>query len=54
MPYVDFDADRFEHDVGLVNRRAQILPVSATRGDGLDEWLDWLAPTRQVAATLTT
>ncbi|HEV7192375.1 MAG TPA: hydrogenase nickel incorporation protein HypB [Jatrophihabitantaceae bacterium] len=44
LPYVDFDLDRFTHDVGLVNRRAHIVTLSATRGDGLDEWLHWLAP----------
>jgi hydrogenase nickel incorporation protein HypB len=42
MPYVDFDLSRFERDVGLVNPRAEILPISATRGDGLAAWLAWL------------
>jgi hydrogenase nickel incorporation protein HypB len=43
LPYVDFDVARFEHDVRLVNPRAEILHVSATRGDGLATWFDWLA-----------
>ena len=42
LPYVDFDTGRFEHDVGLVNPAAPILQVSATRGDGLRDWYDWL------------
>lgn len=42
LPYVDFDVERFEHDVALVNPAARILHVSATRGDGLDVWCDWL------------
>lgn len=42
LPYVDFDLARFEHDVGLVNHRAEIMRLSATRGDGLTEWLEWL------------
>lgn len=43
LPYVDFDVDRFEHDVRLVNPAAEILHVSATRGDGIPYWLGWLA-----------
>ena len=42
LPYVDFDVARFERDVSLVNHGADIIRVSATRGDGLDGWLDWL------------
>jgi hydrogenase nickel incorporation protein HypB len=42
LPYVDFDLQRFEHDVRLVNRNAPIVQVSATRGDGLDEWRAWI------------
>ncbi|MEO6500370.1 MAG: hydrogenase nickel incorporation protein HypB [Jatrophihabitantaceae bacterium] len=42
LPYVDFDVARFSHDVALVNRDAAILEVSATRGDGLDRWHEWL------------
>jgi hydrogenase nickel incorporation protein HypB len=45
LPYVDFDVARFERDVRLVNPRADILHVSATRGDGLPGWFDWLANT---------
>jgi hydrogenase nickel incorporation protein HypB len=43
LPYVDFDVDRFAHDVAVVNRGAAILDVSATRGDGLDGWYRWLS-----------
>ncbi|MCW2539940.1 MAG: hydrogenase nickel incorporation protein HypB [Frankiales bacterium] len=42
LPYVDFDVARFERDVTVVNPAAQVLPVSAIRGDGLDAWRDWL------------
>jgi hydrogenase nickel incorporation protein HypB len=43
LPYVDFDVERFSHDVHLLNPSAEILRVSATRGDGMPGWLDWLA-----------
>jgi hydrogenase nickel incorporation protein HypB len=43
LPYVEFDVERFVHDVGLLNPAATILQVSATRGDGLRAWLDWVS-----------
>lgn len=43
LPYVDFDAARFEHDVALVNRGAPVFQVSATRGDGLEDFYAWLS-----------
>ncbi|MDX3187324.1 hydrogenase nickel incorporation protein HypB [Streptomyces sp. MN03-5084-2B] len=42
LPYVDFDVSEFERDTRRVNPSATILRVSATRGDGLTEWYDWL------------
>ncbi|MFJ9784274.1 hydrogenase nickel incorporation protein HypB [Amycolatopsis sp. NPDC101161] len=42
LPYVDFDVAEFERDVRRVNPTAGLLQVSATRGDGLSEWYDWL------------
>jgi hydrogenase nickel incorporation protein HypB len=42
LPYVDFDVAEFERDVRRVNPSAGLLQVSATRGDGLPEWYDWL------------
>lgn len=53
LPYVEFDVARFEHDVTLVNRDAPTLQVSATRGDGLDRWYEWLltrSPLRQLSS----
>jgi hydrogenase nickel incorporation protein HypB len=41
LPYVDFDVARFEHDVRVVNPHTDIVPVSATRGDGLPAWYHW-------------
>jgi hydrogenase nickel incorporation protein HypB len=42
LPYVDFDVSEFERDFRRVNPSAAMLQVSATRGDGLTEWYDWL------------
>jgi len=42
LPYVDFDVARFAEHAREVNPRVEILQVSATRGDGIDAWTDWL------------
>jgi hydrogenase nickel incorporation protein HypB len=42
LPYVDFDRSDFTSHLTAVNPRADVLPVSATRGDGLSRWYDWL------------
>ena len=41
-PYFDFDLARFEDNVRLRNPRAQILPLSAKTGEGMDAWTSWL------------
>jgi hydrogenase nickel incorporation protein HypB len=43
LPYVDFDAERHARDLKLISPHTQILPVSATSGEGLPAWYDWLA-----------
>ena len=43
LPYVDFDPVRCADQVHGLNPAAEILPLSATRGDGLAEWFRWLA-----------
>jgi len=47
LPYVQFDVDRFLTHARSVNPRALVLPISATRGDGLSAWYAWLR--KQVA-----
>ncbi len=42
MPYVSFDRSNFEADVRLLNPAVPILGLSATTGEGIDEWLAWL------------
>jgi hydrogenase nickel incorporation protein HypB len=41
-PHVSFDVARFVEFVREVNPRAKVIPVSATRGDGLADWYTWL------------
>lgn len=42
LPHVDFDVALFDSSVRRLNRRARILRVSATRGDGVAGWYGWL------------
>jgi hydrogenase nickel incorporation protein HypB len=50
LPYVSFDADRFERITHQVNPDASVIRVSATCGDNLDEWYGWLREHRTVSA----
>jgi hydrogenase nickel incorporation protein HypB len=40
---VDFDLAACREYVGAVNPRARVLALSATTGDNIDSWYDWLA-----------
>ncbi|MFN2562512.1 MAG: hydrogenase nickel incorporation protein HypB [Jatrophihabitans sp.] len=42
LDYVEFDVDRCAANARLVNPRLRVFPVSATKGDGLDRWYEWL------------
>ena len=42
LPYVDFDTARHAADIKHLSPAAQILPISATTGEGLPAWYNWL------------
>ncbi|WP_051162491.1 hydrogenase nickel incorporation protein HypB [Nocardia brevicatena] len=42
LPYVDFDMAVFGEYARSVRPDVEILPISATTGDGLDRWYEWL------------
>jgi hydrogenase nickel incorporation protein HypB len=42
LPYVEFDVGRFIADARKLNPNIAVLPLSATKGDGVADWLDWL------------
>jgi hydrogenase nickel incorporation protein HypB len=43
LPYVEFDVARAVAHARRINPRVSVLELSATRGDGMAAWLDWLA-----------
>jgi hydrogenase nickel incorporation protein HypB len=42
LPHVAFDLDRFRADALKVNPRLEIMPLSCSTGEGLENWLRWL------------
>ncbi|MCK6389553.1 MAG: hydrogenase nickel incorporation protein HypB [Azonexus sp.] len=42
LPYLQFDADLAEANARRVNPALKVIRVSATTGEGLAEWLDWI------------
>jgi hydrogenase nickel incorporation protein HypB len=52
LPHLDFDVDALIANARRVNPGIAVIPVSATTGEGLDRWRQWLAGARaMVAAT---
>lgn len=42
LPYVPFSIDAVKKDAYEVNAAIEILVVSSYKGEGMDEWCDWL------------
>ncbi|MQX35502.1 hydrogenase nickel incorporation protein HypB [Roseospira navarrensis] len=50
LPHVAFDVDRCVDLARRVKPGLPVLPVSATTGEGLDAWLDWILDHRPALA----
>jgi hydrogenase nickel incorporation protein HypB len=53
LPYVDFDVDGFQRRARQINPHTDFLVLSASTGDGLTAWYDWLNGTGPRSSTLT-
>ena len=42
LPYVDFDLEVCSKHARSINPHVQILPVSATTGEGIQAWYNWI------------
>ena len=42
MPYFDFDLERCKEYIHQRNPKAQVIPISAKTGDGIDAFANWL------------
>ena len=45
IPYTNFNIEAFKADLAAINPGVPLFEISATRGDGLQGWLDWIAAT---------
>jgi hydrogenase nickel incorporation protein HypB len=43
LPYVDFDVARCERYARSVNPQVRVLTLSATTGEGINDWYGWVA-----------
>jgi hydrogenase nickel incorporation protein HypB len=42
LPHLDFDLDRYLHNLDAVHPGVERLLVSAKTGEGVDAWREWL------------
>lgn len=42
LPYVEFNLEAAKKYALQVNHHLEFMEVSATKGDGMDKWIDWL------------
>lgn len=49
LPHLSFDMDKTIDFALRVNPRLQVIPLSATSGEGFDAWLAWLLARREEA-----
>ena len=47
-PYLNFDVDKCIEYARRVNPSIQVLQVSATSGEGMQNWYQWIKTTRQM------
>lgn len=50
LPYVPFDAEKAKENARKVHPEIEILEVSCTKGDGLENWMEWLNKMQQEVA----
>jgi hydrogenase nickel incorporation protein HypB len=53
LPYVPFDIEAAAENARRVHPGMEIVKVSSLNGNGLDEWLTWLAQRRTTARSLS-
>lgn len=42
LPYFDFDMDACRKNIKMRNPNAEIIPICAKTGEGIEAWADWL------------
>ncbi|MEW8431960.1 MAG: hydrogenase nickel incorporation protein HypB, partial [gamma proteobacterium symbiont of Ctena orbiculata] len=49
LPHLDFDVERCIDYAQRINPRIKVLQVSATTGEGMEAWYQWIVASRQMA-----
>ncbi|MES9923769.1 MAG: hydrogenase nickel incorporation protein HypB [Candidatus Thiodiazotropha endolucinida] len=49
LPYLDFDVQRCIEYAKRINPKIKVLQLSATTGEGMQNWYQWIAASRQMA-----
>ncbi len=49
LPYLSFDVEACIANARRVNPKLRVIEVSATSGDGMQHWYDWIRTARQMA-----
>ncbi|SNZ21447.1 hydrogenase nickel incorporation protein HypB [Cohaesibacter gelatinilyticus] len=49
LPYLTFDVDACIENARKVNPKIKVLKVSATSGEGMEQWYQWIRASRQIA-----
>ncbi len=47
LPYIPFDLPRFKEDITRLNPTVELLQLSAAKGDGVDQWVEWIIQQQQ-------
>jgi hydrogenase nickel incorporation protein HypB len=53
LPYVPFDLEQARANARLVHPGVEIIELSCTSGQGMDEWSNWLSQRRKAATQRT-
>ena len=48
LPYLQFDVEACIANARRVNPKIRVIQVSATTGEGMDTWYNWLTATKQL------
>jgi len=43
IPYTNFNYESFRSDLGKINSMIPLFQISCTRGDGMEEWYEWIS-----------
>ena len=47
MPYFDFDLEQCKKNILMRNPNAKIIPICAKTGEGMEQFVTWLADERK-------